>query len=81
VTAYPNIKDCPASNPYYDDINCVSCVSGFYFNLETKTCMKCPAGTVYDYATHPNWVGCRDTTTKEQASISPDIAKMYANIF
>lgn len=80
VTAYPGIQDCPASTPYYDSINCISCIDGFYFNLETRFCMKCPKDTKYDGTTNPNWVGCV-AENNSQVKITPDIAKMYANIF
>lgn len=43
--------------------------------------MRCPTGTIYDGTTNPNWKGCIDTTSNQQVSIPPDIAKMYANIF
>ena len=71
-------KDCPPEAPFYDGINCIKCFDGFYFNLETRTCMKCPDNTVYTEL--DKWKGCVDPTGR-QININPDIAKMYANIF
>lgn len=72
-------QDCPtATAPYFDGINCIKCFDGFYFNLETRTCMKCPQDTTYTEL--DKWKGCTDKTG-QKIDINPDIAKMYANIF
>lgn len=71
-------KDCPPETPFFDGINCIKCFDGYYFNLETRTCMHCPPGSVYTTTT--SWKGCVDSSGN-QINIDPDIAKMYANIF
>lgn len=71
-------QDCPPANPFFDGINCIKCFNGFYFNLETRTCMKCPISTTYTEL--DKWKGCIDQTG-QKIDINPDIAKMYANIF
>lgn len=44
---------CPASTPYYDGSNCISCTNPTpLFDTTTAKCSLCPSGTVYNSSTH-----------------------------
>ena len=49
IEKYPSIKNCPDSDPFYDDVACINCPkSQPYFNMNAKLCQNCPVGSTYN---------------------------------
>ena len=73
---YPGIEDCPPEYPYYDGIVCIMCPDYLpYFNMRYNLCQQCPEGSTYEASRHE----CLNADTVEKTS--PNLSKMYANIF
>lgn len=72
-------QDCPAATPFYDGYNCIQCPpTAPLFNLQYRICMRCPEG--YTYTASSTYQGCL-SSGGSTLNVTPDIAKMYANIF
>jgi hypothetical protein len=72
------VVDCPPEYPYKYTYGCTNCLDNTYqFHLDYQICTHCPAGTTYNYS----FKNCVSDSTNQPVNISPDIAKMYANIF
>lgn len=75
--SYPDITDCPADRPYFDNINCVACTEPFpYFNMYSRLCQSCSEGSKYNSQTRE----CEDAAGRMSAE-NPTIERMLSSIF
>jgi hypothetical protein len=63
TAALPNSQACPQNQPFFDGYACKACQSPTpYFNLDTKMCYACPAGTVFSNNLHSCIIGQKAQT-------------------
>jgi hypothetical protein len=51
LSASKTVVPCPASTPFFNSINCISCPLGLLFSVQSLMCQACPNQTVYNTTT------------------------------